>query len=456
MQTIRAIRNTSIPVNRLPPEILSRVLEFRTPEWDLVTATHVCQYWRSTLTSTPSLWSCFQFQSSHDLDRTLTYLERSKSALIDLSINIDSPRDSEVLNCIAPHIARTRSLIIRGSHDVHTASLLFCNPAPSLQNLEIHTFEGFVRLPDNFLGQQAPSLRSVSFSGICPTFESPFPLPNLTELYLYMPEGTGPLRMSGLFRFLSDSPLLQRICINIPSQTVQDVSLDQVVSLESLVELSYTCNSAGRVLSCLRLPHLKQFRVSSSLGQMQKLADILPRDGRALLTGATEMLYYCNQYSLRVDLSGKGVDVSFIAFPTTADDPSVDWFSDQMYIPFGQIEDLKVEACSIVADPPINFFALGNLRVLRVVLGDGLFADGFLRLLHPDPGTGVPCRSLRELECTYWGSPGPLSGVLISLVRERKRAGHQLRLVRLYAAQEFDQHLVEELREHVEEVEAGM
>ena len=42
--------------------------------------------------------------------------------------------------------------------------------------------------------------------------------------------------------------------------------------------------------------------------------------------------------------------------------------------------------------------------------------------------------------------------MLISLVRERKRAGHQLRLVCLVVTHDSDQDLVEELREHVEEV----
>lgn len=349
-------------------------------------------------------------------------------------------------------------MIIQGSYDVHAASLLFCNPAPSLRHLEIYAFEGFVRLPDNFLGRQAPSLRSVSLSGICPTFESPFPLPNLTELYLYMPEGTGPFRMSGLFQFFSNSPLLQRISISIPSQTVQDVPPDQVVSLESLVELGYTCNSAGRVLPCLRLPRLKQLRVSLSLGQMQKLADILPHNGHTLLAGATKMLYYSDQYLLRVDLSGDGVDVSFSAFRTTAyHNPSVDWFSDQSHIPFGQIEDLKVESRSIDTYFPINIFALGNLRVLRAVLWDAPFAEGFLRSLHPHLGAGIPCRSLREIEYTYWGSQGQLLWELISLLRERKRAGHRLRLVCLPSVQELgqiDQDLLEELMEHAGEVRA--
>ena len=457
-QAIRAIRNTFVPVNRLPPEILSRVLEYRTRERDLVEATHICQYWRSTLISSPPLWTCFLLQFSPDLDRTLTYLDRSKSAPIDVSITIGSPKDLDVVKyCLAPHTARTRSLVIHESSHSHLASSLFCNPAPSLQHLEIDGWnKGCVCLPDNFLGQQASSLRFVNFNGIRPTFENLFPLPNLTEFHLCLPEGTGPFHMSALFRFFSDSPLLQKVCVSIPSQTVQDIPLDQDISLESLVELEYTYNSGDRVFPYLKLPRLKNLRVFSSLGprEVQRLDDILPYDGRVLLAGATKMSYHSDLHSLRVDLSGNGISASIVV-PSIAGAPFVNWFSDGMCIPFGQIEDLEVNGYPTDSNPHVNIFAFENLGVLRIVQWNGHLGDRFLRLFHPDPGAGVPCQSLRKIECAYRGSEGPLRRSLINLARERKRAGYQLELVNLWIAQESDRDLVDELREHVEEVQVG-
>ena len=311
----------AVPVNRLPPEVLSRVLEYRTCERDLVAATHVCRYWRSTLISAPSLWTCFRLRSSDDLNCTLTYLERSKSAPIDVTININSSGDPKHL---APHIARIRSLIMQGSYGIHAASLFFCNPAPSLQHLEIDSHQNYTPLPNNFLGQQAPSLRFVSFSGVCPTFGSLFPLPNLAEFNLYLSGGTDLFRMDALFRFLSDCPRLRKIRIYTPNETPQDIDQGQIISLESLVELEYFHNPGGRILPYLRLPRLEQLRLTSSLepGQVQKLADILPYDGRALLARTTEMVYYSQERSLKVDLSGNGVSVSFSVFRTMEDRPS--------------------------------------------------------------------------------------------------------------------------------------
>ena len=103
LQATKATKNTFKPVNRLPLEILSNVLEQRASNRDLITATHVCRHWRSTLTSTPSLWTNLQFREpTHDVDRALTYLKRSKSVPIDIEMDLDEPQNLEVAECLAP------------------------------------------------------------------------------------------------------------------------------------------------------------------------------------------------------------------------------------------------------------------------------------------------------------------------------------------------------------------
>jgi hypothetical protein len=446
LQATRTIMNTFVPSNGLPPEVLSRVLEHRDCDNDLVAATHVCRYWRSTLVSSPLLWTSFRLKSSPDLDRTFTYLERSKSTPIDVKISSRSPKDLEIFKHLAPHITRARSLIIDGSHlDVPAISHLLRSPVPSLQHLQIDSHECPIRLPDDFLGQQALSLRSVNFSGIRLTFESSFPLPNLTEFKLSLPKGAGPIHMSALLRFFSASSQLQKIRINTGHEVLQGIAPDQVVSLESLVEFDCACKPAGRILPCLRLPRLKRLRVYLSLGSGQgpTLADLLPFDGRILIMGTTKMLYCSDTWSHRIELSGKGVYVSLTV--STPGPTSVDWFSDETYVPLGQIEDLTVEGRygSATADFPINAFK--DLGVLRVIPWNEQFAEDFLLLLYP--GVVIPCQSLREIRYTYRQPLGPL----INLARERKRAGHQLVSVWLLIVRGFDENRAEELREHVGE-----
>jgi len=229
--------------------------------------------------------------------------------------------------------------------------------------------------------------------------------------------------------------------------------MDQVISLESLVEFEYVYNSGDRTLSHLKLPRLKQLRVFSSLGlgEVEELADILPYDGRVLLAGATKMSYRSDANSLTVKLSGNEVGISVI-MPRPMEEPSIDWFCDQKCIPFGQIEDLEVNGHPTDAYFNTNVSVFENLGVLRMGRWDGKFNERFLRSLHRDPTAGVPCRSLQEIECTYLKPQEPLPRSLTSLAKKRKRAGYQLRLVSLWITQRSGQDLTEELREHVGEV----
>ena len=430
-----------IPVNSFPPEVLSRILEHRDCEQDLVSATHVCQYWRSALTSSPSLWSNFRFWSSRNADRTVAYLHRSKSVTIDLEINLRSSEELEVLRHFVPHMSRARSFIIRGPLGVDAAfSLLLCKPVPSLDRLEVNGREGFVSCLGNFLGQQAPSLRSAVFTGIFPTLESPLPLPNLTELSLHLPPGTGPFRMSLVSQFLPGCPRLQKFSIAISGEILQDIGPDPVISSESLVELDYACVTPDRILPYLDLPHLKRLRVSSYLppGQMRGVADFLPHGG-SILAGVTSMSYYSNFRSERAELSGEDIHASF---------DGIRLFSDEESIPFRQIEDLNVDAYE-AGDFPIRFFK--NLRTLRMVPGHPNFTRGFLQLLSPR--AEVPCGYLREIEYTCRSSPSIYIEPLISLLAERERAGHRVELVRTLSGQELDEDLGDRLRALVGELQ---
>jgi len=159
------------------------------------------------------------------------------------------------------------------------------------------------------------------------------------------------------------------------------------------------------------------------------------------------MVYHSNKCSQEVELYGKGAEVSFTAFRTAEDNTPIDWFFDETCIPFEQIEALTVGG-SIAADSPINVLSFKNLRILQMAHWNTEFTGEFFRPLHPNPGAEVPCQSLREIQFTYWESLESL----VSLVRERKRAGHQLGLVCLSSAYGFDEDLMEELKEHVGEV----
>ena len=146
----------------------------------------------------------------------------------------------------APHVERARSLTILGRHhtDLHAACFLLRTPSPTLQHLEVCTDGSTIHLPDDFLSRQAPSFRSIGFDTVHPAFESRCPLPSLIEFELSLSEGIGLCHVDALFQFFSGCPQLRKICFNSP-EIARDITLDQVASLESLVELDYSCDTVG-------------------------------------------------------------------------------------------------------------------------------------------------------------------------------------------------------------------
>ena len=448
LRKIRAFRNTYPPVNGLPPEVLARVLTYRDDERDLFAATHVCRYWRSTLTSTPSLWTHLKYGPGYGINRTLTCLKRSKTMTVDIRIDINSLQELDVPRHLAPPISRTRSLVMTGSLCVHAAAFLLCNPAPSLKYLEI----GPAEVPSfglgNLLSQKTPSLHSVTFNGIF--------LPSLTKLHLYLPEGAGRFYLSSLLRFFSGCLQLQHVFIHLPRTTIQDVVSDRVVvSLESLVEFDYTCNAALRVLPYLKLPRLKRLWACSPLqtGRVNKLADLLPSDGRVFLTGATSIRYFSsnhlegfehNNHFEGVGLYGKEISVSIAGFCIGETFVFTDWFSDESCIPFEQIEHLDLKGLSPNTNITLERFK--NLTKLRFAAGSRQLSEKVFSLLYPEPGAVIRCPSLREIWCDSCRYPGLLVGSLILLLVEREKEGHRLELVRIFGAEALDRDLEEELK----------
>ena len=97
--------------------------------------------------------------------------------------------------------------------------------------------------------------------------------------------------------------------------------------------------------------------------------------------------------------------------------PRTDWFSDELPIPFGQIEDLTTSGDFIPPDVPIDVFK--NIRVLRV-----------------DP----------QIQCG-----GRYLDSLINLADAGFQAGHRLMFAPLRCLRKADLDGVEKLRELVEE-----
>ena len=180
----------------------------------LVTATHVCHSWRTTLLSSPYLWSHLDFTN---IERALAYLERSKSGPLTVNL-VDADDPPEIATKSLNEIA-ARVTTLRADHGFFLSDLL-AYPMPKLEALDIIGYEEF--LPKAHL----PSLTSLVLSDF---YTLQFHTPTLTSLHLTSNPDME-WDASVLLGFLRNCPLLEVASFS----GGVDPSSDEVVSLPLL------------------------------------------------------------------------------------------------------------------------------------------------------------------------------------------------------------------------------
>jgi len=138
--SVRQLKNSHIPINHLPPEVLAHVPTFRESEKDLISATAVCRHWRKTLISTPNLWTgiiCSELEKSQAIiQHVQAYLERSGSIPIDVQVHAFASQ------LLSPHIGRISSLrlFLGRSLDLDEIAEHLSKPAPILEAISLHVW----------------------------------------------------------------------------------------------------------------------------------------------------------------------------------------------------------------------------------------------------------------------------------------------------------------------------
>lgn len=215
------IHNSAI--HSLPPKILTAVASHLGDDKSLVFATHVCHFWRSTLISSPRLWSRLTFRNAR---RALVFLERSGSA----PVSVDIRRKCELL--VTESLKRiTRRLMTLRAVDVSFLDELLIEPLPTLRNLDIVTSEGF------------PSIMTLATTTPChPLFHAP----NLTNFRFRLrpPQRfvETPEVEDRLLNFLQHCPMLEVVFLGYDDTHTGSGSI--------------TNKASTRVVS---LPHLRSF-----------------------------------------------------------------------------------------------------------------------------------------------------------------------------------------------------
>ncbi|KAJ3558698.1 hypothetical protein NM688_g765 [Phlebia brevispora] len=148
-----SLRNTIVPINKIPPEMLvpifrmvigissTRIQQART----LMLLSHVCHHWRTVCFDHSVLWTRLYIDAEQYGALTRFFLERSKSAALDvvirnLSVGRDHPQPGSILESVTSEAQFARVARLDVSVRCHPNLSAFdalCASAPMLEELAV-------------------------------------------------------------------------------------------------------------------------------------------------------------------------------------------------------------------------------------------------------------------------------------------------------------------------------
>jgi len=190
---------------------------------------------------------------------TTAVLERSKEAMLDVSIICDDEDDSPnepLFSEISKNMDRIKSL----HFDTTSPGTLhnFYAPAPRLEALRIVVAERPTELGFLF-GGELPALRSLALTGL-PSWPLGF-FSNLKDLCLVLPSSHPIVRVSSLLDIMSRSPNIERIRISAFLSMVDDSPPSSLVHLPNLQKLTMRDCDSATVLSHTIIPATADIKV---------------------------------------------------------------------------------------------------------------------------------------------------------------------------------------------------
>ena len=223
LATIREWRNSFIPINRIPTDILSLIPTHLPTQKDRFHAASVCRHWRGILLKHGALWSQLFLGKGEECVSTL--LERAKGSALDIITDRNAP--DGIITLISPRAQQIAYLEFVGNYwrDILAFSELNSGQLPLLRTLKITSYEDFgsdgqrivkippsLRLFEGSINLQRFELESWRLSSL-----TNFVFPNLTTFKL-LPSPTEDFNVSYLFNFLKASPLLQTVEMDITAK----------------------------------------------------------------------------------------------------------------------------------------------------------------------------------------------------------------------------------------------
>jgi len=325
LEFLPSLRNILQPVNRLPPEILSRIARYSLDEdvrdaRSIVPLTHVCRYWRESITSAPENWTRI---SDDRIELAKLSLKRAKAARLDVTIDIHR-FGAESFGLITDHAKNIDTLRVHnlsGREELTAAVPNFPQSTPNLQSLTLlcaYTSAEWDRSIDPF-ELLPPTLTCLSLFNV-PLYPSLRNLTLLTDLTLRYHRFD--LNLDTLLDFLEHNRWLESATLDIRfTEPALRSSRRREPIRNRLRHLSISCNNpmnAQVLISKIALRKGVHLEISS-LDRDTGLNDILsgiPTTHLSNLPSAVFMEY--RSYPRAIHLWGPNGSFSFSCFPSSA------------------------------------------------------------------------------------------------------------------------------------------
>ena len=282
------LRNSLRPVNQLPPEILTSCATFvsDTDPRPIISLTHVCRYWRTSIISSPRNWTSIALGWKRLIPLCL---ERARAVPLAVDITVSDTKSGE--DFLKPLLSQTSRIgCIRLTEYSFIEAVaddlpgFFDSPMPNLTSLELQqTTEPTELFPSSEspvppVFQNVSKLKSLRLTRT-PLYPTLLAIASLRELTL---TGYTSLFHFGMFiQFLRSNPGLELIVSDI--QFIEgsvETTLATKVPLPHLQHLSITCSKAidsKGLLSSVSLPRGAHIEVTSTQTDLPaKLGPFLP------------------------------------------------------------------------------------------------------------------------------------------------------------------------------------
>ena len=390
-------------MNRLPSEVLASCATFvsDTDPRQIVSLTHVCRYWRKSISSDPRSWASISTGW-----RRLVPLCLERAGAVPLAVDIavsDIGDGGGFLEPLLPHTSRIDHLCLTGYTSIEAMANdlpgFFDSAMPNLTSLELQQATEPTNLFPPIEASVPPVFQNVAkLESLCltrtPLYSTLFSIASLKELKLI---GYKNLFNFGTFIGLLRSNIdLERVVLDI--QFVADsVRIPRgriTVPLSRLQHLSITCSrpiDSKGLLSYISLPHGAHVEVTSTLSdQSARLDSFLPSPPmpiRELLAPITTVKSQLDPRELH--LFGNGSVFTFRTTQSASNGPS-EW----TLFPTTAVREFHTDARPLYLDAFLSR-VMGRLPALEVLaISRAEFPVGLLSALTEEP---VLCPALKTI-----------------------------------------------------------